>query len=64
MQVNLACYQWLLVQRSDNIPINEKVIQGKSLDYAKQSNIDELQASDDWLRTWKTVFFKEVSLQK
>ena len=57
MQVNLACYQWLLVQKSDNIPINEKVIQEKSLDYARQLNINEFQASDHWLHTWKTVFF-------
>ena len=64
VQINLACYKWLLMQRSENIPINGTVIQGKSLDYAKQLNIEKFQTSDGWLRAWKTrynISFKEVS---
>ena len=26
-QVNLACFKWLLIQRSENIPIHGKIIQ-------------------------------------
>ena len=26
-QVNLACYKWLLIQRSENIPINGTILQ-------------------------------------
>ena len=44
VQINLACYKWLLMQRSENIPINGTVTQGKSLDYAKQLNIRWLVA--------------------
>ena len=63
-QVNLACYKWLLIQRSENIPINGMIIQEKSLDYAKQLNKKKSQASDGWLQAWKTgcnISFKEVS---
>ena len=45
-QVNLACYKWLLVQRSENTPVNGKAIQEKALDYAKQLNVETFQASD------------------
>ena len=34
-QVNLARYKWLLIQRSENNPINGMAIQEKALDYAK-----------------------------
>ena len=63
-QVNLACYKWLLVQRSENTPVNGKVLQEKALDYAKQLNVEKFQASDGWLHAWKSrynISFKEVS---
>ena len=63
-QVNLACYKWLLIQRSENIPINGTILQEKALGFAKQLNIEKFQASDSWLQVWKTrynISFKEVS---
>ena len=63
-QVYLACYKWLLIQRSENIPINGTILQEKALGFAKQLNIEKFQASDGWLHAWKTrynISFKEVS---
>ena len=63
-QVDLACYKWLLIQRSENISINGTILQEKVLDFAKQINIEKFRASDGWLHTWKSrynVSFKEVS---
>ena len=34
-QVNLACFKWLLIQRSENIPIHGKIIQEKAFEFAK-----------------------------
>lgn len=62
--VNLACYKWLLLQRSENIPINGVILQEKALDFAKKLNIEKFQASDGWLHAWKArynISFKEVS---
>ena len=42
-QVNLACYKWLLIQGSENIPINGTILQEKA-------------ASDGWLNAWKTRY--------
>ena len=63
-QVYLACYKWLLIQSSENIPINGTILQEKALGFAKQLNIEKFQASDGWLHAWKTrynISFKEVS---
>ena len=49
--VNLACYKWLLSQRSENIPINGVVLQEKALDFAKKLNIEKFQASDGRLES-------------
>ena len=53
-QVNLACFKWLLIQRSENIPIHGKIIQEKALEFAKELNLEKFQASDGWLHSWKT----------
>ena len=63
-QVNLACYKWLLIHRSENIPINGTILQEKVLGFAKQLNIEKFQPSDGWLHAWKTQYnisFREVS---
>ena len=63
-QVNLACYKWLLIQRSENIPINGTVLQEKAFGFAKQLNIEKFQASDSWSNVWKSrynISFEEVS---
>ena len=62
--MNIACYKWLLIQRSGNIPINGLILKEKALDFAKQLDITTFQASDSWLHSWKTrynISFKEVS---
>ena len=63
-QVNLACYKWLLIHRSENIPINGTILQEKVLGFAKQLNIEKFQPSDGWLHAFKTrynILFREVS---
>ena len=60
----MACYTWLLLQRSKNIQINGVILQEKALDFAKKLNIEKFQASDVWLHAWKAgynISFKEVS---
>ena len=66
VQVNLACFKWLLLQRSENIPIQilGKIIREKALEFAKELNLEKFQASDGWLHSWKArynILFKEVS---
>ena len=66
VQVNLACFKWLLLQRSENIPIqiHGKIIREKALEFAKELNLEKFQASDGWLHSWKArynISFKEVS---
>ena len=34
-QVNLVSYNWLLIQRSENIPIYGKILQEKALGFGK-----------------------------
>ena len=55
---------WLLIQRSENIPIHGKIIQEKTLEFPKELNLEMFQASDGWLHSWKpryNISFKEVS---
>ena len=66
VQVNLACFKWLLLQRSENIPIqiHGKIIREKALEFAKELNLEKFQASDGWLHSWKArynISLKEVS---
>ena len=63
-QFNLACFKWLLIQRSENIPIHGKIIPEKALEFAKELNLEKFQASDGWFQSWKArynISFKEVS---
>ena len=63
-QVNLSCFKWLLIQRSENIPIQWKIIQEKALEFANELNLEKFQASDGWFHSWKVrynISFKEVS---
>ena len=66
VQVNLACFKWLLLQRSENIliQIHGKIIREKALEFAKELNLEKFQASDGWFQSWKArynISFKEVS---
>ena len=61
-QVNLACYKWLLIQRSENISINGTILREKALAFAKESSIEKFQASDGWLHAWKARY--NISLQE
>ena len=61
---NLACFKWLLIQRSENIPIHGQIIQEKALEFAKELNLEKFQTSDGWLHSQKArynISFKEVS---
>ena len=63
-QVSLACFKWLLTQRSKNVPVHGKIIQEKALEFAKELNLGKFQASDGWLHSWKVrynISFKEES---
>ena len=63
-QVRLACFKWLMIQRSENIPIHGKIIQEKPLEFAKELNLEKFQASGGWLHSWRArynISFKEVS---
>ena len=63
-QVNLACFKWLLIQRSENTPIHGKIIQEKALEFPKELNLERFQVLDGWLHSWKArynISFKEVS---
>ena len=62
--VNIVCYNWLQIQRSENVPINGQILKEKALDFAKQLGFETFQASDVWLHAWKvrySISFRAVS---
>ena len=48
-----ALFEWFVLQRSQNIPIDGSMIQEKGLFFAKKSEIPDFKASDGWLDKWK-----------
>ena len=58
-----AIYNWFLNMRSQNVPLSPSMIQEKAVIFAKEFNIESLQASDGLLQRWKkrnNISFKTV----
>ena len=51
--VNKSVYKWLLMLRSENIPISGPMLKEKALEFAKELGIESFQASEGWLSRWK-----------
>jgi hypothetical protein len=52
-QVNKAVHKWLLMLRSENIPISGPMLKEKALEFAKELGVESFQASEGWLTKWK-----------
>ena len=52
-KVDKALFEWFVLQRSQSIPIDESMIQGKGLFFAKKLEIPDFKASDGWLDKWE-----------
>ena len=52
-KVNKALFEWFVLQRSQNIPIDESMIQEKGLLFAEILEIPDFKASDGWLDKWE-----------
>ena len=50
---NKAVMKWLLIMRSENIPINWPVFKEKAQEFAEQLNLEDFHASDGWLEKLK-----------
>lgn len=63
--VNEAVLRWFQVARThQNVPISGNLIKQKALQFAKEFNCVNFQASEGWLSAWKTrnsIVFKTVS---
>ena len=52
-KVNKALFEWFVLQRSQNIPIDGSMIQEKGLFFAKKLEIVDFRASDGWIDSGK-----------
>ena len=52
-KVYKALFEWFVLQRSQNIPIDGSMIQEKRLFFAEKLEIHDFKASDGWLDKWK-----------
>ena len=48
-KVDKALFEWFVLQRSQNIPIDGSMIQEKGLFFAKKLEIPDFKGSDGWL---------------
>ena len=48
-KVDKALFDWFVLQRSQNIPIDGSMIQEKGLFFAENMEIPDFKASDGWL---------------
>ena len=48
-KVKKALFEWFVLQRSQNIPIDGSMIQEKGLFFAKKLEIPDFKGSDGWL---------------
>ncbi|XP_057307425.1 tigger transposable element-derived protein 6-like [Hydractinia symbiolongicarpus] len=62
--VNKAVHKWLLMMRSENIPISGPMLKEKALEFAEALGVESFQASQGWMAKWKTrygVSFKTIA---
>ena len=52
-KVSKALFEWFVLQRSQNIPIDGSMIQEKVLFFAEKLEIPDFKVSDGWLDKWK-----------
>ena len=52
-KVDKALFEWFVLQRSQNIPIDGSMIQEKGLFFAEKLEIPDFKASNGWLDKWK-----------
>ena len=52
-KVGKALFEWFVLQRSQNIPIDGSMIQEKGLFFAEELEIPDFKVSDGWLDKWK-----------
>ena len=52
-QVEKAIFKWFSLQRSQNVPIDGRILKEKALQFAKCFNFLTFKASDGWLDKWK-----------
>ena len=52
-KVDKALFEWFVLQRSQNIPIDGSMIQEKGLFFAEKLEIPDFKASNGWLDMWK-----------
>lgn len=55
-EIDKAVYQWFILQRSQQIPIDGAMIKEKALSYAKEFQFRDFKASDGWMEKWKKRF--------
>ena len=48
-KVGKTLFEWFVLQRSQNIPIDGSIVQEKGLFFAKKLEIPDFKASDGWL---------------
>ena len=48
-KVDKALFEWFVLQRSQNIPIDGSIIQEKGLFFSEKLEIPDFKASDGWL---------------
>ena len=52
-KVSKTLFEWFVLQRSQNIPIDGSIVQEKGLFFAKKLEIPDFKASDGWLDKWE-----------
>ena len=51
--INKGVIKWLLIIRSENIPINGPIFKERAQEFAEQHNLEDFHASDGWLEKLK-----------
>ena len=51
--VDKAVYKWFMNASERNVPIGGHIIREKAFNFAKELNITDFKASEEWLDRWK-----------